>query len=120
MIDKEKTFQDFQFTEIQSAFIQISKIPDDEEGFIYCSGIGLELGDKDSITLILDTQLANTCERCLCSDTLQLLGALTDNIYDTVLMFDENGEQIEELSLTDMFDEEDDDVSFSSIVAEKK
>lgn len=102
---------EFDFITINSAGIQLNQIDIDSEdseenGIVYNASFILWISDNN-IPIFVPTGIYDECEFCTISQAMSALLVLTDTINDTVLIFDDQGNIIEELSLDEIFDDQD-------------
>lgn len=104
---------EFDFITINSAGIQLNQIDIDSEDseendIVYNASFILWISDKD-VPIIVQTEIYDECEFCTINQAVTALLVLTDVINDTVLILDDQGDIIEELSLDEIFDSNEDE-----------
>ena len=127
------TFSNFDSIDFKLLAIDVFKFlnPDNEEEFVYNASLTLLLDLEEPSGLTLPTSIYNECPHCCAREALALAIQLADDrIANSISVFDENFDEIDEFVADELFheiydidgepaDENDDSPEVSVIIPQK-
>lgn len=111
MEDKELKIENYGWIKFRMGSVDISAFNDEGEGIIYGASICLNVddGSEDGHWIFMETAIQGNCKFCVSRDAANMVSFLADDVLASVTVFDEEGNELEELDLNSMEHEDEGD-----------
>lgn len=108
MVSKTLKLKQFDFMSVSGVAIQLTQIEDEDDSIIYATHFVLWVssGETQDFPVMIETEIYQDNLDDAINNSIAVANSFSENIMDDIVVFDIEGEMIEEISLSEYFEDE--------------